>query len=522
MRLLPRLSILVILVSLVAEFRSLPTPDVAFYLYATGRILDGARLYVDVVEVNPPLVFAMDVPAVLVSRWLHIPDILAYRGFVVGIAAISLALSQGSLRTLCAGSPAPTRGLLNFLLVLALFAVPGEAFGQREHLMFALVLPYLLSSCVVAAGHKSTGNALLVGFLAGLGLALKPYFVVFWAAVELWLMVKRPPAPFLRRESLSLGATLLGYVTAVWLVTPEYLQLLRLLGSAYARYMSVSPFATVGIEKRSAVVLISLLAFVAFRTVHAGDPLTSGLAVGSASLLVAAALQRKGWWYQFYPSVGMALVLLGVMLARSLATSLAPVARLFRYVSLATVIFVVGTSFSRMAKVIADPRSEEITGYPGYEELEALIARRAKGRPVMIWSFNIQSGFPLVPAAGGVWGSRFPSMWLVPALYWDQMMEHRAPRFRERSNQTDAERFIRSAMAEDLRTRPPALLIVLIPSRDTSATGFDRLDLRSYFAMDPEIAQVLKCFAFVRRIGVHEVFEPSSESDCRAPDSDPE
>jgi hypothetical protein len=479
-------------------------------------MLEGARLYVDIVEVNPPLVFAMDLPAVLFARWFHIPDILAYRGFVVGILAISLALSQRSLRSLCVGPGAPPRHRVIFLLVFTLFAVPGEAFGQREHLMLAFMLPYLFSSCVLAAGQKTAGNSMLVGLLAGLGLALKPYFVVFWAGVELWLLIKRPPAPFLRRASLALGATLLGYIVAVWLVTPDYFQLVRLLGSAYAKYMSVSPLTTLGIEKRSAVILVSLLAFVAFRRVHAGDPLTGGLAVGTASLLIAAALQRKGWWYHFYPSVGMALVLLGVILVRSRQTKLAPVARVIRYVSLATLIFVIGASLSRMPRVIADPRSDAITGYPGYQELEALVARQARGRPVMVWSFNIQSAFPLVPAAGAVWGSRFPSMWSVPALYWDQMLEHRAPRFRERSKQTDAERFVTSAMAQDLRVRPPALLIVLTPSRDTSAIGFDRLDLRSYFAMDPGIAEVLKCFRFVRHIGVHDVFERSTESDCRS------
>jgi hypothetical protein len=280
--------------------------------------------------------------------------------------------------------------------------------------------------------------------------------------------------------------------------------------------MSVSPLTTVVIGKWSAVVLVSLLAFVGLRRVHAGDPLTGGLAAVTASLLVAAALQRKGWWYHFYPSVGMALVLLGIMLVRSRHTNLAPVARVFHYVSLVTLIFVIGASLSRMAKVIADPRSDAITGYPGYQELEALVARQARDRPVMVWSFNIQSAFPLVPAAGAVWGSRFPSMWFVPALYWDQMLEHRTPRFRERSKQTDAERFVTSAMAEDLRVRPPALLIVLTPSRDTSAIGFARLDLRSYFAMDPGIAEVLKCFRFVRHIGVHDVFERYTDSDCRS------
>jgi hypothetical protein len=511
------LAVITVLVSLTAEARSLPSADVSFYLYGTNRILDGARLYVDVVEVNPPMVFVIDMPAVLVARWLHVSDVAAYRTFVVAILIISLALSQSSLRLLC-GAGGPSRALVNFLLVLALFAVPGEAFGQREHVMLALAVPYVLSASTWAAGLRPSRNAVLIGVLAGVGFALKPYFVVLWGAVELWLLVKRPPGRFFKTESLAVGATIVAYVIAVWLVTPEYFRLLRLLGTAYSRYMSVSPLTTLAIGEGSAVSLAALLVFVAFKRVGLGEPLSEGLAIGTASLLVAAALQRKGWWYHFYPSVATSLVLLGILLVRVSAARPTLVTRVFTYVSLAAVLFVVGSSLSRIVKVLADPYAESVTRFPSYRELEELVAQRAAGQPVMIWSFNIHSGFPLVPSAGAKWGSRFPSMWLVPALYWDDMLEKRAARFRPLQQRPAAERFLDSAMVEDLQAHPPALLIVLAPSRDTSATGFARLDLRSYFAMDPRIAGMLRCYRPVRRVGVHDVYERiSSAGRLRAP-----
>ena len=51
-----------------AEFATFARSDTAFLLYAAERVLDGARLYVDVVEINPPLIIALNLPAVLLAR----------------------------------------------------------------------------------------------------------------------------------------------------------------------------------------------------------------------------------------------------------------------------------------------------------------------------------------------------------------------------------------------------------------------------------------------------------------------
>ena len=42
--------------------------DVAWFLHVAQRVLDGARLYVDVIEINPPLVAWLSMPAVIVEK----------------------------------------------------------------------------------------------------------------------------------------------------------------------------------------------------------------------------------------------------------------------------------------------------------------------------------------------------------------------------------------------------------------------------------------------------------------------
>src|SRR4029077_2389608 len=51
-----------IAIAVAAELGKTAPPDMAFLLYAAGRLLDGATLYRDVVEINPPLVIWLNVP----------------------------------------------------------------------------------------------------------------------------------------------------------------------------------------------------------------------------------------------------------------------------------------------------------------------------------------------------------------------------------------------------------------------------------------------------------------------------
>ena len=49
--------------------------DVGATLYQARRVLDGERLYVDILEVNPPLVVYSLVPVVLAARWTGVGEI---------------------------------------------------------------------------------------------------------------------------------------------------------------------------------------------------------------------------------------------------------------------------------------------------------------------------------------------------------------------------------------------------------------------------------------------------------------
>src|SRR5690242_6137582 len=68
-----------IAIAVAAELGNTAPPDMAFLLYAAGRLLDGATLYRDVVEINPPLVIWLNVPIESLARATHLSEFVLYR-----------------------------------------------------------------------------------------------------------------------------------------------------------------------------------------------------------------------------------------------------------------------------------------------------------------------------------------------------------------------------------------------------------------------------------------------------------
>lgn len=108
------------------------------------------------------------------------------------------------------------------LLLLVLVTVTGRNFGQREHVMLVLTFPCLVAASLGLAGHAvPEGASFGVGILAGMGLSLKPHFLVVWRAVDVLLRTRAGPhfvSP-VRREKLALVAVLLTYGLSIVLVT---------------------------------------------------------------------------------------------------------------------------------------------------------------------------------------------------------------------------------------------------------------------------------------------------------------
>ena len=503
--------------ALAAQLAAPPTADLAYLLHAAARVLDGARLYVDVVEVNPPLIVLLNLPAVLLARASGLSEVLVYRVLVTGALLGALALADWALRHL-PGSTDALRRRLVLVIAFCLFLAAGDDFGQREHLLAALALPYLLLAAGRATGSPAPrGGAVLAAALAGLGLALKPQFLLVWVAVEgyvAWRARAVRPA----RETITVLAIPALYLAGVALLYPEYFQLARLLGSAYMEYGRY-PFAQVLVTAPgTALCALALLAYAALRRDAAHRALWSVLALALVAAFLAGAVQQKGWGYHFYPARVLALLLLGLALADVRRPLGRPVQRVYAAVALAALGTVALSALSGALARASHRDPGVLREQARLAELVAAVRRHVPpGGSVYALSYSNEAGFPLVNYSGARWASRFPHLWILEAVYHDQLRAPGPLRYRPRDGMGPAERYLNDAVYLDLAEHRPDLLMVLRHARDGPANVHRRLNYVGYFSRDPRIEAVLQRYRQAGTVGEYVLYVRADSSSRTGP-----
>jgi hypothetical protein len=506
---------LLITLGIAAELRCYPGADTGFLLDEAARVLGGARLYAELVEMNPPLIVAINMAAVVCARILGISEILAYRLGCIAALLATLALTAWVLRRLLPDELVLRRGI-TLLLVFVLFNLPGQDFGEREHLLLMLTLPYLFLVAARAAGREvATTQALLLGLLAAAGLSLKPHFVLLWLAIEGYLRLTRRLAPRALTPETAAIAVFFGlYGTGMLVWAPEYLGLVRLLAGPYTRFL-YDPFWHLLLTGRGALLtLFALLTFFALRRDARHRELLDVFALGALVSLVAGAAQQKELRYHFYPSFALAIVLLGMVVRDTGGAPREWVRSVYRIMTvsiLATAVVVV--SAQNLASAMGLIRGVEQVQL---ERVLPVLRPLAAGQSVYVMSYHIGSAYPLINYSGARSASRFPQLWIFPASYMDQLAGRAPLRYHAPDEMSPSERYLNQAVFEDLRDQRPKVLVVLQHARDLPINGFRRLDYVAYFRRDQRIAALLDRYQFRADLGDFLVYERIPEAQARA------
>jgi hypothetical protein len=502
------LAIGIVALTVAAQCRTIAMPDMAFLLYGAGRVLDGAVLYRDVVEINPPLIVALNLPIVWLSRLAGISEFLLYRLATAALLGLLLWWSR-SLLTRCTPLDAPARRLALLALCVALFPLAGEDYGEREQLVLGLLLPYLIVAAArLREQDAPQSEAATAGALAGVALALKPHFVLVWLAVEGYLRWRRPAARFrISAPNVALVAVLSAYALGVALLTPEYFRLAVELGPAYATYLRDPFYRLLITGPGAALILFALLAAVAARGSARHGELWGLLAAAVIGCLLAGAAQEKGLRYHFYPAFALAFVLLVIVAANARPQAVAASERIYARLSRPVAVAIVVVLLARTAVDLFGGGPASRHARAEFLDLAEFIQRHSEGRPVGVLSYHIGSAFPLVNYAGVPLASRFPHLWLFPVSYWDALHADAPLPYRAPERMGERERYFFGAVKHDLLAARPEVLLVLRPARDVLRNGLRRLHYVRYLSQDPELAAFFAGYQFAGTRGEYDVYQ---------------
>jgi hypothetical protein len=426
-RLVTALSLLALLSTLaVVLFTTMRSPlkdDVAWLLYVAGQWLGGQRLYVDLVEINPPLIVWLSALPASVSEWIGVaPKSVALPFFT----ACALGTCWWSACLLRGVSPLfQDRLAVCAVIGTVLLGLAGPELGQREFLLAAASTPYLcLFARSLGRDRPRLGIAIAAGMVAGLGCALKPRYILVFAALEMVALARglRPWRPAV----LALAVTLATYATGVVLLYPAYLE--RAVPLAIALYAATDvPFAFMVTDNLTVMLgeaALLLLWWSSRRTREANLILVLGV-FALASTLVCF-IDGKNWFYHRLPAT-IATVLGLLCWSASMMTRPGPERRAQR-VQLLLVCAALSTF--GMAAIGRLRPQVELACAPDLSteaRLEKLI-RRERAKTYVAFSEWIGLGFPVVNNTGVVWASRFDSMWALKGELWRARFDPTAPK----------------------------------------------------------------------------------------------
>jgi hypothetical protein len=486
--------------ALVAQWRMLPTADVSWLLYAAGRVLDGARIGRDLIDVNFPLVILDKLPAVAAARALGFDP---WHGWIACLVLLLAAALLLAARVLGSWFATPSHALL---AAFALLAAPHADFGQREHVAVIAVLPYLLIAGARIEGRAvAAGPALAAGALAVPGLALKPFFVVVPLVLAL-LEWRRgvPPADLVRlpeHRVVGIG------VPAVWLgqfaAAPGWLDAVRWYWPLYSRYGGGAP-VQLGVLASGVATLVAgaMLAIVVRRRwrQHYPDGEGEALLAGAFGFFACIVLQARSLTYHFVPVVAL-LAILGLRWLTVRSRPALPAVLVAAL--LATVLLSAPLDGARTLGGADVRRGQED---PNLRELQAALRTGTPARRVAVLSTNPASVFPLVPSLGAESPWRQISLWPIigltaPAVYGDSVVTCAEP-----AAWSALERHWRDEVADDLRRLEPDALVVLDPDLGTRGWGdARRIDYLVCLGRDERVRPLLDAFTDAARVGPYRV-----------------
>jgi hypothetical protein len=474
------ISAVFLLVLAVALASAQPHPDVAYFVYVSQRWLHGMQLYVDLIEVNPPLIIVLTTFPVWLAEQLDLP---ATAVFMAAVGLVIVLSSWLTARLLAAYSPLFSDRLRTACAIVIVFAVvPRLAFGQREHLLTALVLPYLALVALRLRGQPIRAwLAIAIGIAAAVGFALKPHQILALVLIEAFALA-RGLRPF-RPETWAVAAGLVVYVVGIFALFPSYFTETLPLVLTYYRVDDI-PWSTLfGSRYFIGMCIIALAVAALSRVRQPNDPLPIVLSAFALGAAIAYLAQRKGWFYQTLPFFLVA----GLCLAYRLADIAERWAQLptrrpsWRLVlgTIALMVIVQGLFIGKqIVTVVEAPRT------PAYQLAERI--RQGHFQKVLILSEETDVIWPVVIATDVEWASRFISGW---ALRSESILDQQTGQRSQR---------ILDMMAEDFVTMRPDVVVF---------STADSLDYLGMLLESPTFAARWQSYAEVAPLGNLLIFE---------------
>lgn len=297
------------------HFNVIFNPDNYWLLFITNKLLHGGRYFKDFIEVNPPMILYLNILPVVLSTIFQLEMTTVFIFYMSVLAAISILTCHWLFRKSSDNDSKTIRYAVVATLIYVFFFFFSIIFGEREFLTLVFILPYLLLANIrIQKQQINLVAIILIGLFAGIGFAIKPYFLIPLIFVEIYLMFQKQTFwAWCRPETLIIGLVLITYLISIFVVTPEYIY--QVIPFAHQFYYMGYTFSWSLLYKNLPYVFMIAVppCYILVRRQLFYKHLIDILLVAGFGFLLVYYLARQSWIYHFYPVYAllcMAIVLI--------------------------------------------------------------------------------------------------------------------------------------------------------------------------------------------------------------------
>ncbi len=455
--------------------------DVSAVLNFAERWLAGERLYRDLIDVNPPLIFIITLIPAALADWTPLDGpqsmLVCMLALCVGLWRMTQALRRGRAEDPI--EAATLSAVIPLLLVMA-----GYDFGQREHLMAICAIPYALLATRRIEGLY-TGRALAIGvtLLAAIAFALKPHFLAVPALVEGFILLKRGPRRALADPLPWLMALAwMLYLASIPLLFPDYFGYVVPLVWQYYTDLSMYGVWEVLVSPVLGPATLLLLCAIGIAFRPRGANLPTLLLLTAVGAFLSAWVQHKGWSYHAIPVIMLGCAAIATATAHWLDSVVTPVRR--PGAGRAFAVVMAGAIALFAARGEAPWREIWFTQHIA-SRLTNLLREEAYGERVLVLSPDLYPVYPALNYARVQMTLRTMNLWLLQGA--NRTCPASGERYRQTWEMSRAEFFVYRTVAEDFAAAPPAaVLIAGNPGIPFCGSEFDFIE---YFSRHPLFAE---------------------------------
>lgn len=161
--------------------------DVSWLIHASMRMLEGGTYTNDFYSPNPPIILYLYVPPIILSKLLAVKVVMPFRIYIFLLSSLSIFVCWVFIRNIFSKQDVFLSHIFLATLSAIFLILPLYEFGQRDHLLIVLSMPYFLAVTLrLQGGSIKFRYVFIAGLLAGFGFATKPQFLITPILIEMY------------------------------------------------------------------------------------------------------------------------------------------------------------------------------------------------------------------------------------------------------------------------------------------------------------------------------------------------